>query len=107
LKNKIAIIGDMDSILGFKTLGIDIIPVSSTPAACSSLDKASNDGYAIIYITEQFAAKMTEDIAKYREKKIPAIVPVPSILGKEDVGMNQLKESVKKAVGIDILKFDE
>ena len=107
MKNKIAIIGDLDSILAFKTLGMDIIPVSSTPAACASLDKAANEGYAIIYITEQYAAKMPEDIAQYREKKIPAIVPVPSIMGNEKIGMNQLKESVKKAVGIDILGFDE
>ncbi len=98
MKNKIAIIGDLDSILGFKTLGIDIIPVVSVPAACASLDKAANEEYAIIYITEQYAVKMTEDIAKYREKKIPAIVPVPSILGNKNVGIEQLKESVKKAV---------
>ena len=107
MKNKIAIIGDLDSILGFKTLGMDIIPVSSTPAACASLDRAANDGYAIIYITEQFAVNMHEDIAQYREKKIPAIVPVPSITGKKNVGMNQLTEAVKMAVGIDILGFDE
>lgn len=107
MKNKIAIIGDLDSIMGFKSLGIEIIPVSSVPAASASLDKAANEGYAIIYITEQYAFKMADNIAKYREKKIPAIVPVPSISGSKNVGMDQLKESVKKAVGIDILGFDE
>ena len=54
---KIAVLGDRDSVLGFKALGLDIFPVEGTEEARHTLHKlakpaaGSQSEYAIIYIT--------------------------------------------------------
>lgn len=107
MNNKVAIIGDYDSVIGFKTLGMEIFDVKDSEGAKTALTKTVNEHYAVVYITEDYAEKIKETIDYYKERKIPAVVPIPSILGKTGLGMRQVQESVKKAVGIDILGFDE
>ncbi|MHB8963814.1 MAG: V-type ATP synthase subunit F [Saccharofermentanales bacterium] len=104
---KVAVIGDYDSILGFNALGMELFAAEDAQQAASHLDAAAAGGYAIVYITEQLAEGIPEKIADYRSRKLPAIVPIPSIKGSTGIGMQQVKDSVKKAVGIDILGFDE
>lgn len=106
MKYKVAIIGDYDSILGFKTLGIDIFGVNNASEAENAVGRAEKEGYAIIYITEHMAEQIPEKIDAYSEKKIPAIIPVPSISGKTGMGMKKLRACVKKAVGIDLFNTD-
>lgn len=103
---KIAVIGDYDSILGFNALGMDLFTADSAQQAGIHLDAAAAGGYAIVYITEQLAEGISDKISEYRSRKLPAIVPIPSIMGSTGIGMQQLKDSVKKAVGVDILGFD-
>jgi len=107
MENKVAVIGDHDSILGFKTLGMEVFVVNDAAQAVATLNRAAKEGYVIIYITEQFASQIEDTIAVYRSQKLPAVVPIPSIFGKTGIGMQQVKDSVKKAVGADILGFDE
>ncbi len=103
--NKIAVIGDYDSVLGFKTLGMDIYPITNESQARDELKAAVESEYVIIYITEQFAAMIVDAIDEYKERKLPSIVPVPTIMSKNNYGMNQLRDAVKKAVGADILNI--
>lgn len=105
--NKIAVIGDHDSIIGYKTLGMEVFAVTDAASATAVLNDLSKNGYVIIYITEQIASQIEETIAQYRSLRLPSVVPIPSISGKTGLGMQQVKESVKKAVGADILGFDE
>lgn len=107
LENKIAVIGDHDSIIGYKTLGMEVFAVTDATSAAAVLNGVSKDGYVVIYITEQFASQIEDTIALYRSQRLPSVVPIPSIFGKTGIGMQQVKDSVKKAVGADILGFDE
>ena len=107
MENKIAVIGDHDSIIGYKTLGMEVFAVNEAQGAAAVLNNISQEGYVIIYITEQFACQIEETIALYRPQKLPSVVPIPSISSKTGMGMRQVRESVKKAVGADILGFDE
>ncbi len=104
---KAAVIGDQDSILAFNALGMDIFTAEKAEIAARLIDQLAGSGYAVIYITEPVAALVSDRIAYYRERELPAIVPVPSIKGMTGSGMQQVKNSVKKAVGIDILEFDK
>lgn len=106
-KYKVAAIGDQDSILAFNALGIDVFPAETADAVATLLDELAENSYAAIFITEPAAELVKDRIAFYREKELPAIVPVPSIKGSTGMGMQQVKDSVKKAVGIDILGFDD
>ena len=48
---KIAVVGDKDSILGFKTLGVDTFPVATAGEALSVLRKLSGQTYGVISVS--------------------------------------------------------
>lgn len=103
---KVGVIGDRDSVLGFKAVGFDVFPVVSREEASEQLNRLVDDGYAVIYITEQIASQIAEDIERYRSSRFPAIIPIPGIQGSLGIGMSSVKKSVEKAVGADILFND-
>ena len=59
--------------------------------------------YAIIYITEGASLKAKESLAKYKDMELPAIIVIPGIGGSMGLGMNEVRESAKRAIGADIL----
>lgn len=100
---KIGIIGEGDSVLGFLTAGFSVFPVESSEEAASTLHSLAKDDYAIIFITEDLSDGIGEDLAKYRECAVPAVILIPSKDGTAGVGMSNIRESVIRAVGADIL----
>ena len=60
---KIAVIGDRDSVLGFRALGLDVFPIEDTDAGRRTLHRLAQEDYAVIYITEQLAQHLTAEIA--------------------------------------------
>ncbi len=101
---KVAVMGDYDSIYGFAALGLSTFPVEEDHAAAAKTLKhlAEND-YAVIFITEALAALLSEEIARYQEDVTPAIILIPGISGNTGAGIAQVKKSVEKAVGSDII----
>ena len=55
-ENRIAVIGDYDSIYGFASLGLSTFPVDGEEEAVRTLKNLASSGYGIIYITEELAA---------------------------------------------------
>src|SRR5699024_8853325 len=52
---KIAVLGDRDSVLGFRALGLDTFFVEDTEEARHTLHRLARENYAIIYMTEALA----------------------------------------------------
>lgn len=100
---KVAVVGDKDSILGFKALGIDAFPVFDGDEARKAVDNLARKDYGIIFITEQMASLIPDTIERYNNKMIPAVILIPSNQGTLDIGMNRIRDNVEKAVGINIL----
>ncbi len=100
---KIAVMGDKDSIYGFASLGLSIFPVDEPQAAVKTLRKIVEDNYAVIYITELLTSQITEEIDRYRELPLPAIIPIPGVKGNTGMGMKNVSKSVEQAVGSDII----
>ena len=100
---KIAVMGDMDSVLGFKALGLEVRPVSTPEEGCIALHHMAKENYAIIYMTEQLAAQLQSDIARYKDSLTPAIILIPGKEGSLGIGMANVKTAVERAVGADIL----
>jgi len=101
---KIAVIGDRESVLGFKALGLETIFAENTAEARQALHKLAEEDCAVIYITEQLAANMTEEINQYVEKIMPAIILIPGKAGSLGIGIESVHKAVERAVGADILK---
>lgn len=104
---KVGVIGEKDAVLGFKALGFSVFPVENNEQAAGKLSELAADKYAVIYITEQTAAGIQEEINQYREKRFPAVIPIPGTEGSLGIGMNGVKKCVEKAVGADILFRDD
>ena len=100
---KIAVMGDMDSVLGFKALGLDVYPVSDAEEGRNTLHVLARQSYAIIYMTEQLAAQLQPEIARYQDALTPAIILIPGKEGPLGIGMANVKTAVERAVGADIL----
>ena len=100
---KIAVIGDRDSIYGFATLGLETFPVLNREEGARKLDELAHSDYAIIYITEQLLGEITETVERYREERLPAIIPIPGVNGNTGKGMADVKRLVEQAVGSDII----
>ena len=98
-----AVMGDRDSIYGFASLGISIFPVTDPAEGAHTLRKLADNGYGVIYITEQLAEGMLEEIERYASRPLPAIVPVPGVRGNTGLGLDSVSKFVEKAVGSDIL----
>lgn len=100
---KIGVIGDRDSVLGFKSVGLDIYTTTEAAEAGRILREWAEGEYAIIYITEELAVKLEKEIDKYVERKLPAVISIPSRDGPSGSGLINVKKAVEKAVGADIL----
>lgn len=100
---KIAVMGDMDSVLGFKALGLDVCPVATPEQGREALHRMAKEDYAIIYMTEQLAVQLTAEISRYKDALTPAIILIPGKEGSLGIGMANVKTAVERAVGADIL----
>ena len=99
---KIAVLGDRDSVLGFKALGLDAFFVDSADEARHTLHRLAREAYANIYITEQLAQTIPDDVARYKTDVTPAVILIPGKTGSLGLGAQALKSAVERAVGADI-----
>ncbi len=104
-KEKIAVLGDSDITLAFKAIGMDVYNANSVGEASEKLRLLARN-YSVIFITEDLAVQIEEQIAKYRNRTYPAIIPIPSSNGTTGYGVQNIKKDVEKAVGTDILFKD-
>lgn len=112
----IAIIGNKDTILGFKALGVHTYDANTPEKAVEVLyelkekeeiiDQQSGESkpsYAIIFITEELASEISkDDYKKLSAKAMPAIIPLPGSKGSTGYGIKRIGKFVEQAVGSDI-----
>lgn len=103
---KVAVIGDRDSIYGFAALGLDVYFADNAKEASSVFKDLTDGRYAVIYITENLAEGLSAEIEKFSFLPSPAIILIPGVKGNTGQGINQVRKSVEKAVGSDIIFND-
>ena len=102
-KEKIAVLGDSDITLVFKAVGMDVY---NAVGEASEKLKLLARNYSVIFITEDLAVQIEEQIAKFKNRTYPAIIPIPSSKGSTGYGIENIKKDVERAVGTDILFND-
>ena len=101
--SEIAMIGDRDSILGFKALGVVIFPVNTKDESIVALEKVIEQEYRVAFITEQIAPSPEEIAEIIGDSTFPVVTMVPSNRGSTGLAMQRLQMLVRKAAGADIL----
>ena len=86
---KIAVIGDKDSVLAFRALGVHVFTAIEGNDARRIIDKLAKD--------------IPETIQRYNSEVIPAVILIPSNRGSLNIGLENINKNVEKAVGSNIL----
>lgn len=101
---KIGIIGERDSVLGFMAIGFAVHEAPDVETARNLLHTlAKDENYAIIFIVENYAEALSEDMARYKDMPLPAVVTIPGRAGATGYGLAAMKSAVERAVGADII----
>ncbi len=101
-KNKIAVVGDRDSVIIFKALGFITEYADTQETIDRAVRALAREETSVIYITEAAAEKVPETIARYKSEAFPVIIPIPDKNGSKGIGMKGISLNVEKAVGTDI-----
>lgn len=99
-----AVIGDKDSVLAFKALGIDVFTPHEEKETRKTINFLAKEDYGIIFITEEIASKVGDTITRYDHQFTPVVIPIPSNQGTLHIGMNRIHENVERAAGINIFE---
>lgn len=102
--DEIAIIGDPDTVTGFRMVGISNYATPESPAATRQalMDFFRNPQMGFIIITESLAATVEETIVEISEAPVPVIMTIPDRQGPTGTYEQILRELIRKAVGIEI-----
>ena len=94
---KIAVVGDRDSVLGFKALGLEVCPAQSADEAREIIHRLAKENCAILYLTEQLAVQLQSELQRYKDALTPAIILIPGKEGSLGIGMANVKTAVERA----------
>ena len=102
---QIAVIGDRESVMGFRALGLDVFPADADNAkeVFKNVVRAEEPAYAIIYLTEELSVPLQSEIAALKDELTPAVILIPSAKGSMGLGMAALNTAVERAIGSNIL----
>lgn len=105
--NNVGVVGDRDSVIGFRALSMTVLEAKNPEEAGQHLRNLVAEGFAVIFVTEALAEGNREYLQSIRSQKLPAVIPIPSLTGTTGLGMRQVRESVRRAAGMDLLSQDE
>lgn len=100
---KVGVVGDRDSVLAFRALGVEVSTAANPEEARRAVDSMAMNGFGVIFITEQLAVTIPETIDRYNSQMIPAVILIPSNQGTLNIGMDRINKNVEKAIGSNIL----
>ena len=99
---KTAAVGRPESILLFSAAGIPTVPVTTDSEALHAVRTLIKDGAQIIFLTENFAAVLEEELRAYRMNSYPIILSVPEKSGPSGYSMQKINANMEKALGTNI-----
>lgn len=98
----VAVVGDKDSVLAFKAIGLDVFPVEDDAEARDAVHTLART-YSVIFVTEKVAIAADMYIKRYKARAYPVIVPIPSAEGSMNLGLDGINANVEKALGANVL----
>lgn len=102
---KIGVIGDFETVTGFRLAGIkDAYEVEELSEAVDLLKGiVKNEEIGLIIITEKIADDIRDEIKELFEKRItPLLVEIPDKNGPIEKKRDPIKELIRRAVGVEV-----
>lgn len=102
MQTKIAVAGDSGSVMIFKAVGFDVYETERGAYIGDLVAQLVKKQYGMIFVTEDIFAVNLDVAEKYKDDKLPAIIPVPGRNGSLGIGMKNIHKNVERAAGVDI-----
>lgn len=102
--SNIAYVGDELSVSGFRMIGFNAVQANNDKELLLKLvADLIEEGTSIIFIIEEYAVIIQDEIEKMMERYNVTVVRVPSKAGSTGTGLQRIKELCIKALGSDLL----
>ncbi|HON33808.1 MAG: V-type ATP synthase subunit F [Thermovirgaceae bacterium] len=95
-----AAVGDFESVLPFQAVGVS--PFSPENGLRELLLGLAKEQYAVVFLVDSLYRDNREMVEELNEHYAMSIIPVPGIRGSTGIGISTIRESVERAVGMDI-----
>ena len=109
---KIAIIGPIDTVSGFRALGVEAFDAQTGEAAMEQLrelkkamlESESATKYAVVCVIEDLLTDVDPaEYAKVVSGPLPAVIPLPGPEGSKGIAIKRLRSLAEQAVGSAII----
>ena len=101
--SSVAIIGDIDTVSGFRLGGVKV--VNTSEEAIAAFDKFLDDEISIIIITQLMANEIRNHInRKIGSDVLPMIIEIPDKDGSSEGSSDQINDLIKRVIGVEMVK---
>jgi V/A-type H+-transporting ATPase subunit F len=99
-----AAIGDYEMVLPFQAAGVKPVVLSAEnhDEFGQILEKLARENYGVVFIQENLFVEFTGKVEEINDAYPTSVLPLPGILGSTGAGLASIRNSVEKAVGMDI-----
>ena len=101
-RKEMAAVGSYDTVLPFQAVGVQPVPVETDEEAAEKISLLARKEYGVVFVEERFFVAQTLLIDNLVQNHSTSIIPVPGIHGSLGVGLSAVRQSVERAVGMDI-----
>jgi V/A-type H+-transporting ATPase subunit F len=98
MTDRLALIADEDTVLGFGSLGMDCFTAENKQSALDALKNIADKKYAVVFVTDEISDLLGEEISLYARKVL--LMRIPSCRSRKEMGLEEITAVVEKAIGI-------
>lgn len=105
--SKAVAIGERGLILGFKGVGVEVLPVEGAESFKRELLRTARDpGVALVLVTESIAALDPEALREFRALSAAILTTIPTHQGSTHFSFQEMRSAVERSIGVDMLGKD-
>jgi V/A-type H+-transporting ATPase subunit F len=99
-----AAIGDYEMVLPFQAVGVTPVVLSAEKRGefGHTLERLARENYAVVFIQEDLYVGFTKEVEAVVDAYPTSVLPLPGVSGGSGAGLAAIRNSVEKAVGMDI-----
>lgn len=99
-----AAVGEYETVLPFQAVGVKpcIVKNDESSDVDTVLLELAKSGYAVVFVQETFFVAHSSRIEELNDEYETSFIPIPGLKGSMGVGLESIRSSVERAVGMDI-----
>lgn len=99
---KMAAVGDYESVLPFQAVGVE--PHTADNDLRKTLLDLARKNYAVVFLVDSLYKQNMAIVEEINEQYSVSIIPIPGLEGSTGIGVRTIRDSVERAVGMDIFE---